>query len=230
MTAAGPRAGDRLFDAITTARIVPVATRLAPGDAPAVAGALARAGIPVLEVTLRAAGALEAIAATAAALPDGFALGAGTVLSAAQVDAAADAGAAFVVSPGFSAAVVARCGERGLACIPGVATATEVMAALDAGCHVLKFFPAEAAGGVAALKALAAPFPMVRWIPTGGIGPGNVADYLAVPSVAAAGGSWMVRPELIEAGRLDEVERLAREAATQARESVAQARGAEAAR
>jgi 2-dehydro-3-deoxyphosphogluconate aldolase/(4S)-4-hydroxy-2-oxoglutarate aldolase len=217
MTATAPRPEDRLLEVATAARIVPVATRLAPADAPAVAAALTRAGLPVLEVTLRAAGALESIAAVAAALPPAFALGAGTVLTAAQVDAAADAGATFVVSPGFSPSVVTRCRDLGLACVPGVATATEVMAALDAGCDLLKFFPAEAAGGVAALRALAAPFPMVRWIPTGGIGSANVNDYLALPAVAAAGGSWMVKPELIEAGRLDEVERLAREAATLAR-------------
>ena len=156
-------------DELAAARVVPVVTRLAPGDALALAAALVRGGLSVIEVTLRAAGAIESIAAIAADPPEGMLVGAGTVLTADQVDAAVDAGARFVVSPGLSARVVARCAARGVPCIPGVVTATEVMAALDEGLDLLKFFPAEAAGGVTTLRALAAPFPQARWVPTGGI-------------------------------------------------------------
>jgi 2-dehydro-3-deoxyphosphogluconate aldolase/(4S)-4-hydroxy-2-oxoglutarate aldolase len=123
-----------------------------------------------------------------------------------------DAGARYVVAPGISVAVIERCRERGVPCFPGGATPTDVMQALDHGLGILKFFPAEALGGVTTLRAIAAPFPDVRWVPTGGIGPANLADYLAIPSVVAVGGSWMVRPELIDAGRFDEIERLAAEA------------------
>jgi len=201
---------------LTAARVVPVVTRLAARDAHDLAAALARGGLSVIEVTLRAAGAIEALEAIAADPPEGFIVGAGTVLTADQVDAAVDAGARFVVSPGLSARVVSRCAARGVPCIPGVVTATEIMAALDEGLDLLKFFPAEAAGGVATLRALAAPFPQARWVPTGGITTANLADYLAVPAVTAVGGSWMVKPELIEAGRFDEIERLARDAVTAA--------------
>jgi len=200
-------------DQLAAARIVPVVTRIAARDAWALAAALVHGGLSVIEVTLRAAGAIEAITVIAADPPEGMLVGAGTVLTAEQVDAAVDAGARFIVSPGLSAAVVVRCAERGVSCIPGVVTPTEVMAALDLGLHLLKFFPAEAAGGVSTLRALAAPFPQARWVPTGGITTANLADYLSVPAVTAVGGSWMVKPELIEAGRFDEVERLAREAA-----------------
>lgn len=202
-----------LHDPLVAAGVIPVVTRVARADAQPLAAALARGGLAVIEVTLRAAGALESIAAIAADPPAGLLVGAGTVLTGDQVDAAADAGATFIVSPGLSVPVVARCRARNIPCIPGVATATEVMAALDGGIDLLKLFPAEAAGGVATLRALAAPFPQVRWVPTGGITAATLGDYLAVPAVAAVGGSWMVRPELIEAGRFDEVERLAREAA-----------------
>lgn len=198
--------------ALADAGVVPVVTRLASTDSRSLADALTRGGMRVIEITLRAAGAIDAIAAIAADPPGGILVGAGTVLTTDQVDAAVDAGAAFVVSPGFSASVVARCRLHNVPCLPGVVTATEVMAALDAGVDVLKYFPAEAAGGVATLRALAAPFPQVRWVPTGGITASTLPDYLAVPAVAAVGGSWMVRPELIEGGRFDEVERLAREA------------------
>ena len=139
-------------------------------------------------------------------------VGAGTVVRPEQVDAAVEAGARFVVTPGFSARVVGRCRELGVPVIPGVATATDVIAALDHGLKLLKFFPAEAAGGIAALKALAGPFPGVRWIPTGGISATNAASYLALPSVAAVGGSWMVAPDLIAQRDFGAVTRLAREA------------------
>jgi 2-dehydro-3-deoxyphosphogluconate aldolase/(4S)-4-hydroxy-2-oxoglutarate aldolase len=140
-------------------------------------------------------------------------VGAGTVLTPGQAEAAAAAGARFIVSPGFSSSVARRCAELGVPYVPGVATATEVMSALSEGLAVLKFFPAEAIGGVACLRAISAPFGDVAWLPTGGIESTNAPAYLSVPGVIAVGGSWMVRPDLVDAGRFDQVEALAREAA-----------------
>jgi 2-dehydro-3-deoxyphosphogluconate aldolase / (4S)-4-hydroxy-2-oxoglutarate aldolase len=139
-------------------------------------------------------------------------VGAGTVVRPEQVDLAVEAGARFIVMPGLSPRVVERCRELDVLVIPGVATATEVIAALDHGLDLLKIFPAQVAGGVALLRALQAPFPGVRWIPTGGISAANAASYLALPSVAAVGGSWMVASELISARDFATVTRLAREA------------------
>jgi 2-dehydro-3-deoxyphosphogluconate aldolase/(4S)-4-hydroxy-2-oxoglutarate aldolase len=132
-------------------------------------------------------------------------VGAGTVLTAAQVDLAHDAGARFVVSPGLSAEVVRRCQALALPVIPGVSTASEIMAALALGLDTVKFFPAEASGGLPTVKALAAAFPQVRFMPTGGITSHNAPSYLAHGSVVAVGGSWMVAPDLLAAGRWDEV-------------------------
>jgi 2-dehydro-3-deoxyphosphogluconate aldolase/(4S)-4-hydroxy-2-oxoglutarate aldolase len=139
-------------------------------------------------------------------------VGAGTVIRAEQVDVAIQAGARFVVTPGLSTEVMRRCREVAMPVIPGVSTATEIIAALDFGCDVVKFFPAEASGGTAVLRALEAPFPNVRFIPTGGITMANAADYLRLRSVAAVGGSWMVPPSLIDAGDFDAVRRLAAQA------------------
>src|SRR5262249_42471431 len=139
-------------------------------------------------------------------------VGAGTVLTVEQVDLALDAGARFVVSPGFGPAVVRRCQERQIPVFPGATTATEVQMALDAGVDTVKFFPAEAAGGVRMIEARAAPCPAVRSLPTGGIGPDNMASYLAVPSVAAVGGTWMVAPPLVAAGDWAGITRLTRDA------------------
>jgi 2-dehydro-3-deoxyphosphogluconate aldolase/(4S)-4-hydroxy-2-oxoglutarate aldolase len=135
-----------------------------------------------------------------------------------QVDQAVDAGARFIVSPGMSDGVIDRCRDAGLPVLPGVATATEIMRALDAGLDLVKFFPAGLLGGPAGVRSLAAPFPAMRFVPTGGIGPLELADYLRVPAVLAVGGSWMVAPDLVEAGRFDEVERLTRAAVTAAAE------------
>jgi 2-dehydro-3-deoxyphosphogluconate aldolase/(4S)-4-hydroxy-2-oxoglutarate aldolase len=127
-------------------------------------------------------------------------VGAGTVLTPAQVDQAVAAGARFVVSPGLSRAVVERAQELGVLALPGAVTATEVQGALELGVSLVKFFPAGTCGGPAAIKALAGPFAGVRFVPTGGVGPANLAEYLAVPAVAAVGGSWMVPRDLIKAG------------------------------
>jgi 2-dehydro-3-deoxyphosphogluconate aldolase/(4S)-4-hydroxy-2-oxoglutarate aldolase len=147
-----------------------------------------------------------------AAQPD-LLVGAGTVLSAEQATRAIDAGAQFIVMPGFQSGVVSTSQARDVPVFPGVMTPTEVMLALDAGLTELKFFPAESAGGLAHLRALAGPFPGVLFIPTGGISLSSLAAYLALPNVLAAGGSWMVRPELLAAGDWAAVGALAAEAA-----------------
>jgi len=198
------------LEQLAAARLVPVVVLDDAAHAGPLAGALAEGGLPVAEVTFRTAAAAAAIAEMA---KDGRVLvGAGTVLTPAQVDEAVDAGARYVVSPGFSRAVVERCAARGVLALPGAVTATEVQAALEAGLSTLKFFPAETSGGAAAIKALSAPFGGVRFVPTGGIGPANLAEYLALPAVAAVGGSWMVPRDLIAAGRFDDVAALVADA------------------
>jgi 2-dehydro-3-deoxyphosphogluconate aldolase / (4S)-4-hydroxy-2-oxoglutarate aldolase len=171
--------------------------------------ALKAGGLPVAEVTFRTAAAADALRVLA--LDPDLLVGAGTVVRPEQVDLAASAGARFVVTPGFSTRVVARCRELDMPVIPGVATATEVIEALDHGCELLKFFPAETSGGLAMLRALHGPFPEVRFIPTGGIGRANAAEYLGLASVAAVGGSWMVAGELVRAGDFATVSKLAAE-------------------
>ena len=192
------------------ARILPVVVLEDADAAEPLAHALLRGGLPVAEITFRTAAAEDALRRMAE-VPE-MLVGAGTIVNANQVDVAVQAGAAFIVSPGLSRAVVERAGEHGVPVFPGVATATEVMAALDLGLRVLKFFPAQTLGGVAALKALAAPFAGVAFIPTGGITGESVASYLALPSVAAIGGSWMVASTLLASRQFGEVERLAAEA------------------
>ncbi|WP_084101858.1 bifunctional 4-hydroxy-2-oxoglutarate aldolase/2-dehydro-3-deoxy-phosphogluconate aldolase [Demequina sp. NBRC 110051] len=191
-------------------RLVPVVVMDSASDASGVADALVAGGLPVAEVTFRTAAAAESIRVMAAR--GDMVVGAGTVLTASQVDEAADAGASYVVSPGLSRSVVERCAERGVLALPGAVTASEVMAALDMGVTTVKFFPAATSGGAAAVKALAAPFKDVRFVPTGGIGPKNLHEYLSIPAVHAVGGSWMVPRGLIAAGDFDEVQRLTAEA------------------
>lgn len=169
-----------------------------PTKAASLAEALLAGGLPVAEVTLRNPNALRALRAFAAV--PGMVVGAGTVINETQVDEVFDAGATFVVSPGLSAAVVRRCEHHGLAILAGVANPTDIMNALTLGLTAMKFFPAEASGGCAMLQALSGPFPQVQFVPTGGISLANVGSYLALPSVAAVGGSWMVAPNLIERG------------------------------
>jgi 2-dehydro-3-deoxyphosphogluconate aldolase/(4S)-4-hydroxy-2-oxoglutarate aldolase len=164
-----------------------------------------------VEVTFRTAAAAEAIASVAGR--DDVWVGAGTVTSSAQAEVAIGGGARFVVSPGFDDGVAAVCRERGVGYLPGVATATEVMRARAVGLDVVKLFPAEAVGGLSMVKALAAPFPDVRFVPTGGVDEARAADYLAHPAVLAVGGSWMVPREAVNAGDWARVRELARGAA-----------------
>lgn len=192
------RQPDRVGAAFAATRIIPVVVLEDADKAVPLAAALTAGGLGLAEVTFRTDAAEAAIRAMTAQTP--LLVGAGTVTTAEQVDRAVDAGAAFVVSPGTSPQVLRRCRELGVPAFPGVATATEVMQALDEGVEVVKLFPAEALGGLRILGALAAPFPGVRFVPTGGIGPGNLTDYLAHPAVLAVGGSWMVAPALVRAG------------------------------
>jgi 2-dehydro-3-deoxyphosphogluconate aldolase/(4S)-4-hydroxy-2-oxoglutarate aldolase len=196
--------------ALARLRIVPVIVIDRPEDAWPVAQALKAGGLPCAEITFRTAGAVAAMREIARD-PD-IMLGAGTVLRAEQVDEALDAGAMFVVSPGLSADVVRRCQTRGVPVLPGVATATEILHALDAGIDVVKFFPAEAMGGHATVRALAAAYGTVGFVPTGGVTADNAGTYFSLPSVVAVGGSWMVPPSLVAAGRFDEITALTRHA------------------
>lgn len=179
-------------------RLVPVVVLADADRADGLAEALFAGGLHVAEVTFRTPAAAEVIRRMAKH-PD-LVVGAGTVIRAEQVDQAADAGARFIVSPGLSQPVVARARERGVDVLPGVVTPSEVIAALDLGIDTMKFFPAAQYGGVATLKALASPFPDVRFVPTGGVSPADLTDYLSLSTVPAVGGSWMVRPDLVDAG------------------------------
>ena len=187
-----------ILSALAAARIVPVVVLDDAADADALAGALVGGGLPVAEVTFRTAAAEESIRVMSAR--GDILVGAGTVLTAAQVDLAVAAGAAYVVSPGLSRAVVERCQELGVLALPGAVTATEIQMALELGLTTVKFFPAGTSGGAAAITALAAPFGGVKFVPTGGVGPKNLGEYLSVPAVAAVGGSWMVPRDRVRAG------------------------------
>lgn len=198
------------LDSLATARLVPVVVLDDAKHADPLATALVAGGLAVAEVTFRTAAAEDAIRALAAR--GDVLVGAGTVLTVEQVDRAVAAGASFVVSPGLSRAVVERCHEHGVLALPGAVTATEVQAALELGLSTVKFFPAATSGGAAAIRALTAPFSGLRIVPTGGIGPRNLREYLDVPAVLAVGGSWMVPREAIAAEAFDHVTTLTAEA------------------
>ncbi|MFT4296112.1 MAG: bifunctional 4-hydroxy-2-oxoglutarate aldolase/2-dehydro-3-deoxy-phosphogluconate aldolase, partial [Micropruina sp.] len=195
-----------LLETVLARGIVPVVVVRDAARAAGLGEALVAGDLPVAEVTLRTAAAVEAIA-TMAKNPD-LVVGAGTVLTPQQVDLAVDAGARFLVSPGFSAATVARAAERGVPIVPGTVTPSEVMAALAAGLTTLKFFPASNYGGAGTLKAFSSVFSGARFVPTGGVSAANLGDYLALPNVPAVGGSWMVPADVIDAGDFAEVQRL----------------------
>lgn len=198
------------LDTLCITRLVPVVVLDDAADAGRLGDALVEGGLPVAEVTFRTAAAADAIRVLADR--GDILVGAGTVLTPDQVDQAVAAGATFVVSPGLSRAVVERCREHGVLSLPGVVTATEVQAAMELGLTTVKFFPAGASGGARAIAALAAPFGGVTFVPTGGIGPDDLGDYLSIPAVAAVGGSWMVPRDRIRAGDFDVVRRLTAQA------------------
>ena len=185
-------------------RIVPVIVIDDAKDAVPLAGALADGGLPCAEVTFRTSAAAEAIQRMSAERPD-LLVGAGTVLTPLQAQEAITAGASFIVAPGFNAAVVDYCQERQVPVFPGVCTPTEIEMALGKGLSVVKFFPAEAMGGLNTLKAISAPYGMIEFIPTGGINSKNIRDYLAFKRVAACGGSWMAPAEWIKEQMFDRI-------------------------
>lgn len=203
--------GEQIFTRIKVARLLPVVVVEDAADAVPLARALVAGGLPVAEVTFRTSAAADAIRRIADDVPDAL-LGAGTVLTVDQVKAARKAGASFLVTPGFNPAVVQAAADEGLPIVPGINNPTGVEQAMSFGLSAVKFFPAEPTGGVPFLKALAGPYGGMRFIPTGGIGPKNLREYLALPAVLACGGSWMVDPGLIKSGRFDEVQRLTAEA------------------
>ena len=199
-----------MLSRLVAARVVPVATIDDAELVEPLCRALIAGGLPCIEIALRSDAAIDAL--HRASRIEGCLVGAGTVLHPAQVQAAHAAGASFAVAPGTNADVVSASRELDLPFFPGVATPSEIERARQLGLRTLKVFPAAQLGGPAFLRAVTATYSDVLFIPTGGVGPDNVRDYLAVPSVLAVGGSWIVRPELLREGRFDEVERLAREA------------------
>ncbi|AVH31849.1 ketohydroxyglutarate aldolase [Vibrio fluvialis] len=187
-------------------KIVPVIAINDAAHAVPLAKVLVENGLPCAEVTFRTDAAQESIRLMRDAYPE-LLIGAGTVLTTQQVDQAISAGADFIVSPGLNPTTVRYCQQRGIAIVPGVNNPSLVEQAMELGLKTLKFFPAEPSGGVAMLKALSAVYP-VQFMPTGGVNPRNVADYLAIPSVVACGGTWMVPSDLMDSGNWDEIARL----------------------
>jgi 2-dehydro-3-deoxyphosphogluconate aldolase/(4S)-4-hydroxy-2-oxoglutarate aldolase len=199
-------------DVLQAGPVMPVVVIDEAAHAVPLARALVAGGIRAIEITLRTGAALDAVQAIARDVPDAIA-GVGTAITAADVLAALDAGAKFIVSPGATSALLEAAIGSGLPFLPGVATASELMAGMAAGFSAFKFFPAAQAGGVEGLKALAGPFPHARFCPTGGVSAANAASYLALPNVTCVGGSWLAPREMIAAGDFARIERLATEAA-----------------
>ncbi|WP_405859952.1 bifunctional 4-hydroxy-2-oxoglutarate aldolase/2-dehydro-3-deoxy-phosphogluconate aldolase [Streptomyces sp. NBC_00090] len=197
---------DNFASVLAETRLLPVLSVPSAATAGPLAEALAAGGARCAEVTLRTPDAEEVLRTMAA--HGGLTVGAGTVLTPEQAERAVAAGARFVVSPGFDPDVVEKCRELRVPVVPGVATATELMRALRAGLDTVKLFPAETLGGPAALRALAAPFPGMRFVPTGGITADRVPAYLGVPAVLAVGGSWMATADHLERGDYAEIQRL----------------------
>jgi 2-dehydro-3-deoxyphosphogluconate aldolase / (4S)-4-hydroxy-2-oxoglutarate aldolase len=197
--------------------IIPVVSIPKLEDALPLAEALLEGGLPCAEITFRTEAAAEAIARVRSRFPE-ILLGAGTVLAPGQAETAIAAGAEFIVAPGTNLTVVDHCLSKGVTIFPGVCTPTEIEMALSKGVDVVKFFPAEPMGGVKFLRAICAPYRNIRFIPTGGIDTKNISQYLALPQVVACGGSWMVKPELFEAGDFAKVKQLASEAVALVRE------------
>ncbi|MFS8974679.1 bifunctional 4-hydroxy-2-oxoglutarate aldolase/2-dehydro-3-deoxy-phosphogluconate aldolase [Cupriavidus necator] len=200
-----------LLQRLADVPVIPVLEFHSVDEALHVSEALVTGGLPLLEITLRTPVALEAIKAVAAALPQAC-VGAGTVLNVEQLHAVRDAGAQFAVSPGLTPALAAGAQGVGISLLPGVATASEAMAALEAGFTFLKFFPAQAAGGVPMLKSLGGPLPQLRFCPTGGIDAALAPTYLALPNVVCVGGSWVVPKDAVASGDWGRIRTLAEQA------------------
>lgn len=191
--------------------VVPVVVLENAEDAKPLAQALCQGGLPCAEVTFRTAAAEESIREMTKAFPE-MLVGAGTVLTIGQVERAVNAGAKFIVSPGFDPEIVDYCLEKGIPVFPGCITPSEVAQAVKRGLEVVKFFPAEQFGGVAAIKALAAPYVGLKFMPTGGVSAANLESYLSCKSILACGGSWMVKGDLIKAGKFDEIRQMTAQA------------------
>lgn len=203
---------ENVFETFEKIGIIPVVVLEEAKDAQPLAKALMEGGLPCAEVTFRTEAAEEAIRIMSKEYPE-MCVGAGTVLTIEQVDRAVNAGAKFIVSPGLNPKVVDYCVEKGIPCAPGTANPSDIELALERGLKVVKFFPAEPLGGLKMIKAMAAPYVGVRFMPTGGINASNVRDYLAYDRIIACGGSWMVSSDLVKKGEFDTITKLAREAA-----------------
>lgn len=202
---------EKMTAQITELGVVPVVVLENAEDARPLAQALVEGGLPCAEVTFRTAAAEESIRQMAQAYPD-MLVGAGTVLTIEQVDRAVNAGAKFIVSPGFDPEIVDYCIEKEIPVFPGCITPSEVAQAVKRGLKVVKFFPAEQFGGVATIKAMAAPYVGLKFMPTGGVNAANLESYLTCKSIIACGGSWMVKGDLVKAGKFDEIKKMTAEA------------------
>lgn len=196
---------------MNTAPVIPVMVIDKVENAVPLAQALVDGGLKVLEITLRTAAALESIREIKAAVP-GAIVGAGTIINTQTLDQALEAGSEFIVTPGATPAIIDAALSSKVAILPGINTPSEAMALLEKGISALKFFPAEAAGGVPMLKAIGGPLPQITFCPTGGINPNNASEYLALKNVACVGGSWMAPANLVAEGRWEEIQHLAAEA------------------
>lgn len=192
--------------------IVPVVVLNDSKDAGPLADALCEGGLACAEVTFRTEAAAESIKIMSEKHPE-MLVGAGTVLTVEQVDEAVAAGAKFIVSPGLNPEVVKYCLDKNIAITPGVVTPSEMEQAIELGLNIVKFFPAEPSGGLSMIKAVSAPYTMLKFMPTGGINPGNVKEYLKSDKIFACGGSWMVKGDLVDAGNFDKIKELTKEAA-----------------
>ena len=202
---------NEILDIIKSLGVIPVVELQNVSDAPALGKALLNGGLPLVEMTFRTEAAVEAIRCLNDRFPS-MIIGAGTIISQSQAELAVKVGAKFIVSPGIDIDLVEWCQEQKVLAIPGVVTPSEIMLAMRRNLNILKFFPAEVAGGVNALKALSAPFRTVKFIPTGGITQNNLLNYLSLSAVIACGGSWMVSKSLIKQGKFKEITRLVEEA------------------
>ncbi len=202
---------NEVLEKISKIGIVPVVVLDDAKDAKPLAEALVKGGLPCAEVTFRTAAAEESIRIMASEFPE-MLVGAGTVLTTEQVDRAVNAGAKFIVSPGLNPKIVKYCVDKGIPVTPGTANPSDVEQAIELGLEVVKFFPAEAAGGLNMIKSMASPYTQMKFMPTGGISAKNICEYLAFDKIIACGGSWMVKKDLVAAGKYDEIQALTEEA------------------
>lgn len=209
---------EAILKQLETSKVVPVVSFDDAKDARPLGNALLKGGLPVIEITFRTDAAAEAIANISYELPD-ICVGAGTVLTIDQVNQAIDSGARFIVAPGFNPRIVDYCIDRNIPVFPGVNSPTQVEMGLERDLKVLKFFPAEASGGLKMLKAMAAPYGDVRFMPTGGININNLKDYLAFDRIIACGGTWLATAALINEDRFDEITRLVEEVVSTVKQS-----------